>query len=210
MKHAIDTIQRLGVIPVVALDDAADAEPLAQALCGGGLPCAEITFRTHAALDAIRIMAKTHPQMLVGAGTVLSVEQAERAADAGAAFIVSPCFDAPTAEFCIRRNIPIFPGCVTPSEIMRAQSCGLDVVKFFPAEQFGGAAAIRALSAPFPGVRFIPTGGVDPSNLQSYLDCGAVLACGGSWIAPRSLIREKNFAAVRTLAGQAAAAARKI
>lgn len=192
-------IEELGIVPVVVLKDAKDAEPLARALCEGGLPCAEVTFRTAAAADSIRIMAEKYPQMLIGAGTVLTTEQVDRAVDAGAKFIVSPGFDPEIVDYCIEKDIPVFPGCITPSEVAQAVKRGLRVVKFFPAEQFGGVAAIKALSAPYAGLKFMPTGGISTANLEKYLGCSAVTACGGSWMVKGNVIEEGKFDEIRKL-----------
>ena len=156
--NVTETIQKMGVVPVVVLNDAKDAAPLAKALCEGGLPCAEVTFRTDAAEESIRIMTTEFPEMFVGAGTVLTVEQVDRAVAAGAKFIVSPGFDPEIVDYCLSKEIPVFPGCITPSEVSQAVKRGLKVVKFYPAEQFGGVATIQALAAPFTGVKFMPTG----------------------------------------------------
>lgn len=186
-------IETYGVMPVVVLHDAGDALPLAKALIKGGLPCAEVTFRTDAAEESIRLMAEHFPEMLVGAGTVLTIEQADRAAAAGAKFIVSPGFDPEIVDYCIERRIPVFPGCITPSEVAQAVKRGLKVVKFFPAEQFGGVQTIKALAAPYTMVRFMPTGGVNAKNLKEYLSCDRILCCGGSWMVKGDLIKGGEF-----------------
>jgi len=191
------------VIPVVVLDDSAAAAPLAGALADAGLPCAEITLRTAAGEAAIAIMAQ-QPNLLVGAGTVLDAGQAERAAQAGARFIVSPGFDEEVVRRCQELSVPVLPGAATATEIQRARRAGLRVVKFFPAETLGGVAALDALSAPFPDMRFIPTGGISPGNLQSYLARSVVLAVGGSWMVPRQLIADRDWAQVTRLARDAA------
>ena len=182
-------ITELGLIPVVVLDDAKDAKPLAEALCEGGLPCAEVTFRTDAAQDGIRIISEEYPDMLVGAGTVLTIDQVERAVWAGAKFIVSPGFDPEIVDYCLKKEIPVFPGCITPSEIAQAVKRGLRTVKFFPAAQSGGVGMINALAAPYVGLKFMPTGGVNPKNLSEYLSCKSVIACGGSWMVKGELVR---------------------
>ncbi|MCD7743682.1 MAG: bifunctional 4-hydroxy-2-oxoglutarate aldolase/2-dehydro-3-deoxy-phosphogluconate aldolase [Lachnospiraceae bacterium] len=196
-------IQETGVVPVVVLESAEDALPLAEALCEGGLPCAEVTFRTAAAEESIRRMTAAHPDMLVGAGTVLTTEQVERAVDAGAKFIVSPGFDPEIVDYCLDKDIPIFPGCVTPSEVAQAVKRGLKVVKFFPAESFGGVGTIKALAAPYVGLKFMPTGGVNTGNLESYLTCPSILACGGSWMVKGSLVKEGNFDEIKGLTQEA-------
>lgn len=201
-------IAELGIIPVVVLDDAKDARPLAQALCEGGLPCAEVAFRTAAAAEGIRQMSEACPQMLVGAGTVLTVEQVDRAAAAGAKFIVSPGFDPEIVDCCLEKGIPIFPGCITPSEVAQAVKRGLRVVKFFPAAHFGGVAAIQALSAPYAEIRFLPAGGISAANLGEYLSCPSVIACCGSWVAKRDRICAGEFYKIREMAREAAALAK--
>ncbi|MPM47385.1 putative KHG/KDPG aldolase [bioreactor metagenome] len=197
-------IEALKIVPVVKLDAAEDAVPLAKALIDGGLPIAEITFRTAAAEESIRAVSVAFPQMLVGAGTVVNVEQAERAVKAGAKFIVSPGFSPAVTKFAVEKGIPIFPGVCTPTEIMAALEFGLKVVKFFPAKQYGGLATIKALAAPFPGIRFMPTGGVKPDNVQDYLRLANVTACGGTWIVPGELLSAERFDEIERLAREAA------
>lgn len=196
-------IEELGIVPVVVLQDVKDAKPLAQALCDGGLPCAEVTFRTEAAEESIRIMTEAFPQMLVGAGTVLTTAQVDAAVAAGAKFIVSPGFDPEIVDYCLEKQIPVFPGCITPSEIAQAVKRGLQVVKFFPAEQFGGVATIKALSAPYVGLKFMPTGGVSASNLKDYFGCKSVIACGGSWMVKGDLIAAGKFDEIRQMTAEA-------
>lgn len=203
-------IEELGIVPVVVLQDVKDAKPLAQALCKGGLPCAEVTFRTAAAKEGIRIMAEEFPEMLVGAGTVLTTEQVDAAVLAGAKFIVSPGFDPEIVDYCLEKKIPVFPGCITPSEIAQAVKRGLRVVKFFPAEQFGGAATIKALSAPYVGLKFMPTGGVGTANLKDYFGCKAVTACGGSWMVKGDLITAGKFDEIERLTAEAVKLAAEI
>ena len=192
------------VIPVVVLDDSAAAAPLAGALADAGLPCAEITLRTVAGEAAISLMAQQQRNLLLGAGTVLDVSQAEHAVAAGARFIVSPGFDEEIVRWCQASSVPVLPGAATATEIQRARRTGLRVVKFFPAETLGGVRALDALSAPFPDMRFIPTGGISPGNLQAYLTRSAVLAVGGSWMVPRRLIADRDWAQVTQLAKDAA------
>lgn len=201
--NVTETIQKMGVVPVVVLNDAKDAAPLAKALCEGGLPCAEVTFRTDAAEESIRIMTTEFPEMFVGAGTVLTIEQADRAVAAGAKFIVSPGFDPEVVDYCLSKEIPVFPGCITPSEVSQAVKRGLKVVKFFPAEQFGGVATIKALAAPFTGVKFMPTGGVNAKNLESYLSCDKIVACGGSWMVKGDLVKAGKFDEIKALVKEA-------
>lgn len=182
MSTMNEKIAEFGVVPVVVLEDVKDAKPLADALVKGGLPCAEVTFRTDAAEESIRIMTREYPDMLVGAGTVLTVEQVDKAVNAGAKFIVSPGFDEEIVDYCMENGIPVFPGCITPSEVARAVKRGLRVVKFFPAEQFGGVNTIKALAAPYTTIKFMPTGGVNAGNLKDYLGCDKIVCCGGSWM----------------------------
>ena len=189
MENIMVQIEKTGVIPVVVINDVEDAEPLAQALCEGGLPCAEVTFRTAAAEESIRKMTDIYPNMLIGAGTVLTTEQVDRAVVAGAKFIVSPGFDPEVVDYCILKQIPVFPGCITPSEVAQAVKRGLKVVKFFPAAQFGGVSTIQALAAPYVGLKFMPTGGVNAKNLADYLQCKSIIACGGSWMVKSDLIK---------------------
>ena len=199
MSNVSEKIQKMGAVPVVVLNDAKDAAPLAKALCEGGLPCAEVTFRTEAAEESIRIMATEYPEMLVGAGTVLTIDQVNRAVAAGTKFIVSPGFDPKIVDYCLSKNILVFPGCITPSEVAQAVKRGLKVVKFFPAEQFGGVSTIKALAAPYGEVKFMPTGGVNAKNLESYLTCDKVVACGGSWMVKGSLVEEGKFDEIKEL-----------
>ncbi len=203
MEAMESKIQETGVVPVVVLENVGDALLLAEALCEGGLPCAEVTFRTAAAQESIRRMTAAYPDMLVGAGTVLTTEQVDRAVDAGAKFIVSPGFDPEIVDYCLDKDIPIFPGCVTPSEVAQAVKRGLKVVKFFPAEQFGGVGTIKALAAPYVGLKFMPTGGVNTGNLESYLTCPSIIACGGSWMVKGSLVKEGKFDEIKGLTQEA-------
>ena len=203
--HVIETIEKYRMVPVVKLARTMEALPLAEALCEGGLPLAEITFRTDCAAGVIAEIARSMPGMCVGAGTVLRVEQAQQAAEAGARFIVSPGLNPEVVRWCQTQGIPVIPGCVTPSEIERAMELGLRVVKFFPAEAFGGVRTIAALHGPYPDIRFLPTGGISLQNLSEYLRCTGVLACGGSFMARESDIGAGNFAAVTKSAAAASA-----
>lgn len=203
MKEVAEKIQEMGVVPVVVLNDAKDAAPLAKALCEGGLPCAEVTFRTDAAEESIRIMTTEYPDMFVGAGTVLTIEQVNRAVDAGAKFIVSPGFDPEIVDYCLEKEIPVFPGCITPSEVAQAVKRGLKIVKFFPAEQFGGVGTIKAMAAPYVGLKFMPTGGVNAKNLESYLSCDKIIACGGSWMVKGDLVKAGKFDEIKSLTEEA-------
>jgi 2-dehydro-3-deoxyphosphogluconate aldolase/(4S)-4-hydroxy-2-oxoglutarate aldolase len=205
--NVVDQIGRLGLVPVVEIPDAALAGPLGQALLAGGLPCAEITFRTSSAAAAIAVLRRECPDLLVGAGTVLTPAQVDAAADAGATFIVAPGFNPATLERARARGLPMIPGVCTPTEIEQALSHGVDVLKFFPAEAAGGVAFLRAVSAPYKNVRFIPTGGVSASNLASYLALPQVLACGGSWMVSQGLLLRGDFEAIRRLTSEAVAVA---
>lgn len=210
MNEVLEKIQKIGIVPVVVLDDAKDAAPLAKALCEGGLPCAEVTFRTAAAEESIRIMAKEFPEMLVGAGTVLTTEQVDRAVNAGAKFIVSPGFDPEIVDYCLEKGITVLPGCITPSEVAQAVKRGLEVIKFFPAEQSGGLAMIKAMSAPYTTVKFMPTGGISAKNVASYLECDKIFACGGSWMVKKNLIEDQEFDKIRALTEEAVNIAKSV
>lgn len=199
----LQLMKKSGVIPVVVLDDTAQALPTANALLAGGVSVMEITFRTAAAASSIKAVSESCPEMLVGAGTVVTLEQCKQALECGAKFIVSPGFDPEVVSWCVERNIPITPGCVTPTEIMAAMKLGLNVVKFFPAGVYGGLKAMKALSAPFGSVRFIPTGGVDAKNLKEYLEAPFVHAVGGSWLCPKKEIATGNFDAITALCKEA-------
>ncbi len=203
MNAVIEEISKIGIVPVIALDDAKDAEPLAKALCEGGLPCAEVTFRTAAAEESIRIMSEKFPQMLVGAGTVLNPEQVDRAVNAGAKFIVSPGLNPKTVAYCVSKNIPIVPGCANPSDVEQAIEQGLEVVKFFPAEQAGGLKMIKAMSAPYTSVKFMPTGGINADNLIDYLNFNKIVACGGSWMVSKDMVTAGEFDKITKLTKEA-------
>lgn len=203
MSNVMELIKEKRIVPVVKLDHVEDALPLAKALIDGGLPVAEITFRTDAAEESIRIIRDTYPEMLCGAGTVVNIDQAERAVAAGAAFIVSPGFTKEVVEYAARKNIPVLPGCCTPTEIIDAMNYGLKVVKFFPAKQYGGLDTIKALAAPFPGIQFMPTGGINTGNLREFLDNDKIYACGGSWMVADTLIKEKRFDEITRLTKEA-------
>lgn len=193
MKNIYEQFQQMGVVPVVVLEDVKDARPLAKSLVEGGLPCAEVTFRTEAAAESIRQMAEAYPEMLVGAGTVLTTEQVDEAVAAGAKFIVSPGFDPEIVDYCIGKDISVLPGCATPSEVAQAVKRGLQVVKFFPAEQAGGIAMIKAMAAPYHTLKFMPTGGINQDNLKDYLSFDKILCCGGSWMVKENLIKAGAF-----------------
>ena len=205
-----ETIQGYGLVPVVVLNDAKDAVPLAKALCDGGLPVAEVTFRTDAAEESIRQISAAFPEMLVGAGTVLTIDQVDRAVAAGAKFIVAPGFDPEIVDYCISKDIPVYPGVVTPSELAQAVKRGLKVVKFFPAEQYGGVKTIKALAAPYPMMKFMPTGGVSLKNLKDYMECDKVAACGGSWMVKGDLVKAGKFDEIRQLTADAVALAKEL
>ena len=205
MNEILTRIQEIGIIPVVVLDRVEDAIPLGKALCEGGLPCAEVTFRTEAAEEAIGVMSKEFPDMLVGAGTVLTTEQVERAVAAGAKFVVSPGLNPRIVKYCVEKGIVIVPGCANPSDIEQAQENGLEVVKFFPAELLGGLKMIKALSGPYGNVKFMATGGISASNVREYLACDHIAACGGSWMVPNKLVKEGKFDEIKALVAEAAA-----
>lgn len=199
MQTVEQKIAELKILPVVRLERAEDALPLVRALAGGGIPAAEITFRTACACDAIRAVAAGEPSVLVGAGTVLNARQAGDAVAAGAKFIVSPGLDEELVRFCRKKGVPVFPGCVTATEVQRAVNLGLTTLKFFPAEQAGGLKTIRALSAPFGQVRWMPTGGVNPRNLKEYLSFEKVIACGGSFLTKPRDIAAGNWEGIASL-----------
>ncbi len=203
MDEMIQKLSEFGVVPVVVLKKAEDAAPLAEALMEGGLKCAEVTFRTEAAAECIRIMTEKYPEMLVGAGTVLSVKQVEEAVSAGAKFIVSPGFDAEVVDYCIEKKIPVLPGVATPSEALQGIKRGLSVLKFFPAEQAGGLSMIKAMAAPYTGLRFMPTGGINADNLPEYLKYDKIACCGGSFMVKASLVESGDFEKIREMTAQA-------
>jgi 2-dehydro-3-deoxyphosphogluconate aldolase/(4S)-4-hydroxy-2-oxoglutarate aldolase len=206
---APDIIARHRLLPVIALERAGDAQPLGEALLAGGLPIAEVTFRTAAAAESIQIMSRLEG-LLVGAGTVVRPQQVVAAKDAGAAFIVSPGTNAAVVERAREVNLPIFPGVATPSDIQTALSLGVETLKFFPAEAMGGVRALKALAAPFPNVRFVPTGGITPDNVTDYLRIPTVVACGGSWMVSPKLFADGSFDAVRETVAAAVAKIKRI
>ena len=201
-------LRQLRVVPVIVIDDAADAVPLAGALADGGLPCAEVTFRTAAAGEALRRIAGERPEVLAGAGTVLTPEQAKQARAAGARFVVAPGFSAAVVDYCLEHEIPVFPGVCTPTEVEAALAKGLRVVKFFPAEPAGGLPYLKAIAAPYGMMEFIPTGGIGAANLAAWLAFKKVVACGGSWMAPGDWIAAKQFDRIRAETASAVALAR--
>ena len=199
-----EDIKKIGIVPVVVIDDADQAVGLAEALIRGGLPCAEVTFRTAAAEEAIRRITEAFPEMLVGAGTVLTTEQAERAINAGARFIVAPGLNPVTVKYCQEKGVPMIPGVITPSEIEQGLSLGLEVLKFFPAEAMGGLKTISAVCAAYQSVRFMPTGGINEKNVRDYLASKYILACGGSWMVKKDLIAAGEFGKIEEMARTAA------
>jgi 2-dehydro-3-deoxyphosphogluconate aldolase/(4S)-4-hydroxy-2-oxoglutarate aldolase len=203
MDKIIETLGKIGLVPVIKIDDAAKAVPLAKALEAGGIPCAEVTFRTAAGEEAIRRINAEVPSVLVGAGTVLSVDQVDRAIAAGAKFIVSPGLNPKVVSHCIQKGIPVVPGCANPSDIEQALELGLEVVKFFPAEQAGGLDYIKAIAAPYPNLKFMPTGGINQGNLGKYLGFDKILACGGSWMVGADLINAGEFGKITALCKEA-------
>lgn len=203
MNEVLEKISRIGIVPVVVLDDAKDAKPLAEALIKGGLPCAEVTFRTAAAEESIRIMASEFPEMLVGAGTVLTTEQVDRAVNAGAKFIVSPGLNPKVVKYCIEKGVPVTPGTANPSDVEAAIELGLDVVKFFPAEAVGGLNMIKSMAAPYTQMKFMPTGGINAKNICDYLAFDKIIACGGSWMVNKALVAEGKFDEIQALTEEA-------
>jgi len=211
MKHRIfDHFYKTGVIPVLEIDSALHAKPLAESLRAGGLPIAEITLRTSAALESIRLLAREVPEVIVGAGTVINREQAQAAHEAGAQFLVTPGMVEEVVVWAQEHEVPILAGAVTPTEMIRGIQLGLDILKFFPAETVGGLKAIKALSDPFPQLRFIPTGGVKLENLTEYLQMEKIHAVGGSWMAKRQMVADGNFDEITRLAKEASTLVRQI
>ncbi len=198
-----DKFEELGVIPVVVINDVKDALPLADALVEGGLPCAEVTFRTEAAEESIRLMHEKYPDMCIAAGTVLTTEQVDRAVAAGASIIVSPGFDPEIVDYCISKNIEVCPGLVTPSEMAQAVKRGLTRVKFFPAEAAGGLKMIKAMCAAYTQVRIMPTGGINAQNIKEYLECDKIFCCGGSWMVKGDLIKAGKFDEIKAMTEEA-------
>lgn len=203
MNKVLEEISKIGIVPVIALDDAKDAEPLAKALVEGGLPCAEVTFRTAAAEESIKIMSSKFPELLVGAGTVLTTEQVDRAVNAGAKFIVSPGLNPKVVKYCVDKGIPVTPGCANPSDVEQAIELGLDVVKFFPAEAAGGLNMIKSMAAPYVNMKFMPTGGINAKNVTSYLDFNKIIACGGSWMVSKDMLKTGDFEGIKKLTKEA-------
>lgn len=203
MNNVMERISRIGVIPVIALDDANKAVPLAKALAAGGIPAAEVTFRTAAGEESIRHIAQSCPDVLVGAGTILNEAQCSRAIAAGARFIVSPGYNEALVAYCQGRDIPVIPGCINATDMTKACNAGLSVVKFFPAEQFGGVAAIKGLAPVFPALRFMPTGGVNAKNLLDYLNYDRIVACGGTWMVKKDMIEGEQWEEITRICREA-------
>lgn len=203
MSSVLEKLGSSGIVPVVVIENADDAVPTANAMLDGGVDVMEITFRTAAAPECIRRVSNTCPSMLVGAGTVITLEQAKRAVDCGAKFIVAPGYDEDVVTWCCENHIPVTPGCVTPTEIMLAQKHGLNVVKFFPANVYGGLSAIKALAGPFGGMKFIPTGGVNQNNMAQFLVSTYIHAVGGSWVCPKADISTHKFDKIASLCAAA-------
>lgn len=206
MHQLFKTISDIGLVPVIKIDDAAKAAGLGKALAAGGIPIAEVTFRTAAAEESIRRLSAECPELILGAGTVINVELAKKAIDAGAKFVVAPGFNPATVDYCIERGVPVVPGCSNPSLIEAGLEKGLEVFKFFPAEASGGIEMIKALAAPFGSIKFVPTGGIEASNLAEYAKNDAVLAIGGSWMVKADLINGEKWSEITELCAQAVAA----
>jgi 2-dehydro-3-deoxyphosphogluconate aldolase/(4S)-4-hydroxy-2-oxoglutarate aldolase len=202
MSEVLKRLGEIRLVPVVVLEDAKNAEPLAEVLIAGGLPCAEITFRTAAAAESIKRIAQ-FKEICLGAGTVLSVDQVKLAIDSGATFIVSPGFIPKVVKYCVKNKIPIIPGICTPTEIEMGLDYGLNIFKFFPAEAYGGLKTLKAISAPYSMIKFIPTGGINAKNVRDYLSLKQVFACGGSWMVSKEMISNGKFNAMTTLVKEA-------
>ncbi len=198
-KTIYEKIKRIGIVPVVVIDDVNEALPLAKALIDGGIKCAEVTFRTDAAADAIKRMAEAYPELLIGAGTVITTEQVDIAVEAGAKFIVSPGLNPHIVQYALNKGIVMIPGVCTPSDIEKGLQLGLKVFKFFPAEPSGGLTMVKALAAPYSGVEFMPTGGINKDNIEKYLSYNKILACGGSWMVNQELIQSGDFSKITEL-----------
>lgn len=203
----IETLKKIGIVPVVKINRAETAVGLAKALCKGGLPAAEITFRTDAAEEAIRQIAREIPEVFVCAGTVLNVENAEKAVKAGAKAIISPGTNLDVVRWCVNHSVPVIPGCATPTEVEACMREGLELVKLFPAEVVGGVKMLKALAGPYASMTFMPTGGINTKNVGEYLALKNVAACGGSWIVPEKLLDEERYEEIEALAREAAALA---
>lgn len=202
MTNVMSQIEEVGIVPVVKLNSVEKAIPLCSALMAGGINVAEVTFRTSCASDVIKKIAKDCPNMIVGAGTIINVDQAKQAIDSGAKFIVSPGFSKDVVEYCQSQNVPVIPGCITPSEIMQAINCGLNVIKFFPAKEFGGLSTMKSLSGPFGQIRFMPTGGINLENLREFISAKFIVACGGTYMVKDELINNDNYEEITKLSKQ--------
>lgn len=202
MSNVMSQIQDIGIVPVVKLNNVEKAIPLCEALMAGGINVAEVTFRTECASEVIKTIARECKDMIVGAGTIINVEQAKLAIECGAKFIVSPGFSRDIVEYCQSQNIPVIPGCITPSEIMQAIDCGLNVVKFFPAKEFGGLSTMKSLSGPFGQIKFMPTGGVNLENLKEFITAKFIVACGGTYMVKDDLINSDNYEEITRLSRQ--------
>ncbi|MCL2839511.1 MAG: bifunctional 4-hydroxy-2-oxoglutarate aldolase/2-dehydro-3-deoxy-phosphogluconate aldolase [Defluviitaleaceae bacterium] len=209
MNPIFEKLAQMRIVPVIVINDVSKAVPLAKALCDGGLPCAEVTFRTAGAADAIRAMTEAFPEMLVGAGTILTPAQADEAIAAGAKFLVSPGLNPDVVRHVQSKGVPMLPGICTPSELEQGLALGLEMLKFFPAEAAGGVNMLKALSAPYGTMKFMPTGGLTPSNVNDYLSIKNVMACGGSWMVKDELIAAGDFAKITELTKEAMALAKK-
>jgi len=203
MHAVLEEVGKIGIIPVIKIDDVEKAVPLAKALAAGGIPCVELTFRTAQGEEAIRRISKEMPEILVGAGTVLTTDQVDKAINAGAKFIVSPGLNPKVVSYCVKKGVPVTPGCSNPSDIEQAIEFGLEVVKFFPAEQAGGIEYIKAISAPYHDMKFIPTGGISAANIAKYISFEKTVACGSSWMATADLINAGNFERITALSKEA-------
>ena len=203
MHAVLEKLEKIGIVPVIKIDDAEKAVPLARALAAGGIPCAEVTFRTAQGAAAIKKITAEVPEVLVGAGTVLSTAQVDQALEAGADFIVSPGLNPKVVAYCVEKGVPVTPGCSSPSDMEQALELGLEVVKFFPAEQAGGLEYIKAVSAPYHGLKFMPTGGINAANIAGYIAFDKVLACGGSWMVGADLINSGSFDRITALSREA-------
>jgi len=203
MNEVLEKIGKIGIVPVVVLEDVKDAKPLAEALIKGGLPCAEVTFRTDAAEESIKIMAGEFPEMLVGAGTVLTTEQVDRAVNAGAKFIVSPGLNPKIVKYCMDKGVPMIPGTANPSDVEQAIELGLEVVKFFPADAAGGLNMIKSIAAPYTQIKFMPTGGISAKNICEYLAFDKIIACGGSWMVKKDLVTAGKYDEIQALTEEA-------
>lgn len=203
MNDILKRISDIGIVPVIKLNDYKNAAPLARALYRGGLPCAEVTFRTDACVESIKLMKKECPDMIIGAGTVLTTKQVDEAIEAGAEFIVSPGLNPDVVKYCVDKGITITPGCSNPSDIEQAIKYGLDVVKFFPAEAAGGLKMIKSMAAPYGNIKFFPTGGINADNITEYLSYNRVICCGGTWMVPSDLIEQGNFDGIEALTREA-------